>query len=256
MIRLKHLSARAASPFLAFASSCVPRQRNRFIFTNDVTCRPCILPLTGKIGHFHAWHMRSMSLSASGGEEEPGSDKPPAANNNGASAVSPIEATLIKAAGVFTQLFPLWCLIAALSGFYHPPLYTWFDTQCISNGLIFIMVREGCDGLRFCNFSVLSLPPSLLHLTAWHGNYPHPRRNHCRLRQAAAAAAARDGAAIQRIAFHRIPDQQELGPGVRPGGWRGSRVMHAWRDCLQHHGVHSQGGYGECLESSLKNHFL
>jgi hypothetical protein len=55
---------------------------------------------------------------------------------------SPLERALIKACTVFTQLFPLWCILAAVSGFYHPPLYLWFDTQCISNGLIFIMVRH------------------------------------------------------------------------------------------------------------------
>lgn len=55
--------------------------------------------------------------------------------------ISSFEKGLIKATGVFTQLFPLWCILAAASGMYHPPLYTWFDTGMISNGLMFIMVR-------------------------------------------------------------------------------------------------------------------
>lgn len=55
----------------------------------------------------------------------------------------PLESALLSGARLFTQLFPLWCILAALSGFYHPPLYTWFSTSMTTNGLMFIMVRLG-----------------------------------------------------------------------------------------------------------------
>lgn len=35
----------------------------------------------------------------------------------------------------------------------HPPLFMWFDTTCISNGLMFIMVRVA--------FGMASVPPTL-----------------------------------------------------------------------------------------------
>ena len=80
--------------------------------------------------------------SAAGASPSSGSDDgrpiPPSAP-----AVSPFEQGIINFCSLFTKLFPLWCVLAAVTGFYHPPLFTWFDTTMTSNGLMFIMVRGG-----------------------------------------------------------------------------------------------------------------
>ena len=79
-------------------------------------------------------------MAADGGSA---SDPSPPGGSSSSGDTGTLEKALIKGAGVLTQLFPLWCILAAVTGFYHPPTYTWFDTQCISNGLIFIMVCGG-----------------------------------------------------------------------------------------------------------------
>ena len=50
---------------------------------------------------------------------------------------------LLRFAKTFTVLFPLWVCVAAMSGFYQPSLYTWFDNTWTQAGLMIIMGGMG-----------------------------------------------------------------------------------------------------------------
>ncbi len=95
--------------------------------------------------HETAVSCRSMSgASSSSGGDMTGSGAAPAG----------LEAALLGFCQWFTQLFPLWCVLVAVSGFHAPPLFSWFDSRMISNGLVFIMVCV-VSKRRLCSFSLM-----------------------------------------------------------------------------------------------------
>lgn len=104
---------------------------------------PAPLPVSSLMTSLQTIITRSSAAGASAGSgSDDGRPLPPSPP-----AVSPFEQGIINFCSLFTKLFPLWCVLAAVAGFYHPPLFTWFDTTMTSNGLMFIMVRVERLGL-------------------------------------------------------------------------------------------------------------
>jgi hypothetical protein len=53
---------------------------------------------------------------------------------------SPLEQRIGGICKTLTTLFPLWVVAAALLGFYHPPLFLWFNDTYVTWSLIFCML--------------------------------------------------------------------------------------------------------------------
>lgn len=56
---------------------------------------------------------------------------------------SSVAASLARLCQQLTSLFPLWVVLAAISGFFYPPLYLWFSDRAITWGLMFVMLGMG-----------------------------------------------------------------------------------------------------------------
>jgi hypothetical protein len=50
------------------------------------------------------------------------------------------EARVAAVLEVGTKLFPLWVVLAALAGFYCPPLFSWFTDAYVTNSLMAVML--------------------------------------------------------------------------------------------------------------------
>ncbi|PNW75582.1 hypothetical protein CHLRE_12g532500v5 [Chlamydomonas reinhardtii] len=96
-----------------------------------------------------------------------GAASPSPSNSGGGSGaveLTAIEKSLAAFCSKFTRLFPVWVILAAVSGFYMPSLYTWFDNTCITYGLMFVMAGMGLT-LTFGEIaSVFTKQPQLLLL--------------------------------------------------------------------------------------------
>ncbi|KAI8471485.1 MAG: sodium bile acid symporter family-domain-containing protein [Monoraphidium minutum] len=63
-----------------------------------------------------------------------------------------------------TTLFPLWVVLAAVAGFHHPPLFTWFKDSYVTFSLMAVMLGMGLT-LTFQEMaSVFTRQPQLLLL--------------------------------------------------------------------------------------------
>ncbi|KAG2438753.1 hypothetical protein HXX76_005297 [Chlamydomonas incerta] len=93
-----------------------------------------------------------------------GAASPSPSNSGGAVELTALEKSLAAFCAKFTRLFPVWVILAAVSGFYMPSLYTWFDNTCITYGLMFVMAGMGLT-LTFGEIaSVFTKQPQLLLL--------------------------------------------------------------------------------------------
>eukprot|EP00955_Chlamydomonas_euryale_P045644 353206-Chlamydomonas_euryale.AAC.4 len=97
--------------------------------------------LDAKIADWRAEREAEAASSAAHDADAGAAPAPPAA-----SVPTSTETSVLRVLSVFTQLFPLWCVLVAVAGFYCPPLFTWFDTSMTTNGLMFIMVSLGQEG--------------------------------------------------------------------------------------------------------------
>lgn len=70
-----------------------------------------------------------------------------AAPSGGGGGVSELETRLGSFCASMTRLFPLWVLLAAGTALVWPELYTWFDTNCVTYGLMFV---SGGSGVGWC----------------------------------------------------------------------------------------------------------
>eukprot|EP00199_Chlamydomonas_sp_CCMP681_P001730 CAMPEP_0119104544 /NCGR_PEP_ID=MMETSP1180-20130426/2733_1 /TAXON_ID=3052 ORGANISM="Chlamydomonas cf sp, Strain CCMP681" /NCGR_SAMPLE_ID=MMETSP1180 /ASSEMBLY_ACC=CAM_ASM_000741 /LENGTH=380 /DNA_ID=CAMNT_0007089339 /DNA_START=114 /DNA_END=1257 /DNA_ORIENTATION=- len=74
------------------------------------------------------------------------------------------ENALAKASSIITSLFPFWVILAAVSAFHRPELFTWFTPAHINNGLMFVMLGMGLT-LTFKEIlNVFTKQPQLLAL--------------------------------------------------------------------------------------------
>ncbi|GLC73886.1 hypothetical protein PLESTF_001431700 [Pleodorina starrii] len=78
--------------------------------------------------------------------------------------LTPLEQQLAAFCASFTRLFPLWVILAAVSGFYAPQLYLWFDSTCVTYGLMFVMAGMGLTLTLNEIISVFTKQPQLLLL--------------------------------------------------------------------------------------------
>ncbi|KAF6259620.1 sodium bile acid symporter family-domain-containing protein [Scenedesmus sp. NREL 46B-D3] len=105
----------------------------------------------------------SLACAASAAGAVPGDSS----SGNGSSepvTFSPLEQRIGGFCKFLTTLFPLWVVAAALLGFYHPPLFVWFNDDYVTWSLIFCMLAMGLT-LTFEEIvSVFTRSPQLLLL--------------------------------------------------------------------------------------------
>ncbi|KAG2496634.1 hypothetical protein HYH03_005454 [Edaphochlamys debaryana] len=105
---------------------------------------------------------RGVSCEASAGAASPAPNS--GSSGGGAVELTPLEKQLAALCNGFTRLFPVWVILAAVTGFHFPSLYLWFDNTCITNGLMFVMAGMGLT-LTFGEIgSVFLKQPQLLAL--------------------------------------------------------------------------------------------
>ena len=86
------------------------------------------------------------------------------AGDAGAGGSPEWERRLARALKIGTNLFPLWTMLAAVAGFYHPPLFTWFRDSYITASLMAVMLAMGLT-LTFREMgAVFTRQPGLLLL--------------------------------------------------------------------------------------------
>lgn len=87
------------------------------------------------------WRVQCSASAASGAVPGDGSSS---SSNSGAAAQPVVFSLLEQKIGAvcktLTTLFPLWVILAATLGFYHPPLFTWFTDQAVTWSLMFCML--------------------------------------------------------------------------------------------------------------------
>lgn len=77
---------------------------------------------------------------------------------------SPLEEKIGGICRNLTNLFPLWVVLAAVVGFYHPPLFIWFNDSLVKTSLMFCMLAMGLT-LTFQEIAgVFTRAPQLLLL--------------------------------------------------------------------------------------------
>eukprot|EP00877_Chromochloris_zofingiensis_P002952 jgi/Chrzof1/12658/Cz07g02190.t1 len=92
----------------------------------------------------------------------PDNGTPPPATT--AVTLSPLEQNIASICKQLTTLFPIWVVLAAVLGFYYPPLFSWFGTTAVSYSLMFVMLGMGLT-LTFDEITgVFTKTPQLLLL--------------------------------------------------------------------------------------------
>lgn len=72
-----------------------------------------------------------------------GADELPTATSAPDVHLSKLELQLGAVCRTLTMLFPLWVILAAVAGFLHPALFTWFSNEAITWSLMAVMVAMG-----------------------------------------------------------------------------------------------------------------
>lgn len=117
-------------------------------------------------------HKRRLTCtaSASGAAAAAGDDS--SSNEPAPVTFSPLEQQIGNICKTLTNFFPLWVVLAAVIGFNHPPLFTWFDDSLVKLSLMFCMLAMGLT-LTFQEIAgVFTRAPQLLLLgmvSRWRG---------------------------------------------------------------------------------------
>lgn len=119
-----------------------------------ITNPPALSPQPWTTKKLTSWPLHASSSSSSMPQPSPDENTPNEGTTN----------FLLRFAKTFTILFPLWVLVAAISGFYQPSLYTWFDSQWTQAGLMVIMGGMGLTLTLDDITQVFSKQPQLLLL--------------------------------------------------------------------------------------------